>query len=66
MNPNSFSGKLQDHFSEGKSGSFFCPTPDGSFIIKTTEAEEAKTLIELLPAYYQVTEKNILLNGVSI
>ena len=54
MNPRKFLGKLKDHFSEGKSGSFFAFSPDNNFIIKTTEAEEAQTLLEILPAYYHV------------
>jgi 1-phosphatidylinositol-4-phosphate 5-kinase len=49
-----FIGNLSDHFSEGKSGSFFCFSPDGNFIIKTAEQEEADALQSILPAYYKV------------
>jgi hypothetical protein len=41
-------------FSEGRSGSFFCFSPDKCFIIKTIPESEAKLLNKILPAYYQV------------
>ena len=43
-------------FSEGRSGSFFCFSPDKCFIIKTIPESEAKLLNKILPAYYQVPD----------
>ncbi len=55
MNAKSFLGNLDNQkFSEGKSGSFFCFSPDKNFILKTITAEEAKVLKNLLPFYYRV------------
>ena len=38
----------------GKSGSLFFFSEDMRFIVKTLPKREAKMLIEILPAYYQV------------
>lgn len=45
-------------FSEGRSGSFFCFSPDKCFIIKTIPESEAKLLNKILPAYYQYIGNN--------
>eukprot|EP01101_Sappina_pedata_P006844 TRINITY_DN3505_c0_g1_i1.p1 TRINITY_DN3505_c0_g1~~TRINITY_DN3505_c0_g1_i1.p1 ORF type:complete len:573 (+),score=196.61 TRINITY_DN3505_c0_g1_i1:55-1773(+) len=40
-------------FSEGKSGSFFCFTPDNSFVIKTLFSDEVAVLTSILPSYFE-------------
>jgi len=53
LHPESFLGNLKNqNFSEGKSGSFFCFSPDKRFILKTIDQSEAAVLMEILPAYY--------------
>lgn len=42
---------LHAHFSDGASSSFFCKSGDGSLVVKTLEAFEVVTLIDMLPAY---------------
>jgi hypothetical protein len=44
-------GKLNAHFSDGASSSFFCRSPDGALIVKTVTSGEAEVLLRLLPAY---------------
>jgi hypothetical protein len=41
-------------FSDGRSGSFFCFSPDRKFIIKTIPDVELETLVTILPYYYTV------------
>jgi len=54
LNPQSFLGNLDNQkFSEGKSGSFFCFSPDKNFILKTITAQEANLLKKLLLSYYK-------------
>jgi len=45
-------------FSEGRSGSFFCFSPDKCLIIKTIPESEAQLLSKILPAYYQYITSN--------
>lgn len=55
IKPESFLQSLDNQkFSEGRSGSFFCFSPDKCFIIKTIPPNEASLLREILPRYYQV------------
>ena len=56
LSPESFLGNLQNQkFSEGRSGAFFCFSPNKNFILKTISHSEANVLKEILPSYYQVT-----------
>jgi len=53
LHAESFLGNLKNqNFSEGKSGSFFCFSPDKNFIMKTIDISEAQVLREILPSYY--------------
>lgn len=55
LQPQVFLGNLTNQkFSEGRSGSFFCFSPDKSLIIKTIPKGEANVLKNILPTYYQV------------
>lgn len=56
MHPDKFLKSLDNQkFSEGKSGSFFCFSPDKSFILKTIPESEAILLKKILPSYYMVS-----------
>ena len=53
--PDMFLGNLNNQkFSEGRSGAFFCFSPNKNFILKTITKSEAKLLQSLLPTYYPV------------
>jgi hypothetical protein len=55
LNPQVFLTQLNDQkFSEGRSGSFFCFSPDKEFIIKTIPQSEAMLLQSILSAYHNV------------
>jgi len=52
LHPENFLSSLKSQqFSDGKSGSFFCFSPDKNFIIKTIEQEEAHLLKRQLPNF---------------
>ena len=53
---------LQELSNAGASGSLFYVTNDDEFIIKTVQHKEADFLQKLLPGYYLVRNKNIVLN----
>eukprot|EP01097_Dermamoeba_algensis_P009958 TRINITY_DN7180_c0_g1_i1.p1 TRINITY_DN7180_c0_g1~~TRINITY_DN7180_c0_g1_i1.p1 ORF type:complete len:705 (-),score=151.69 TRINITY_DN7180_c0_g1_i1:190-2004(-) len=53
LEPEAFLASLDDQkFSEGRSGSFFCFSPDKNFIIKTIPDYEAYALKDILSEYY--------------
>jgi 1-phosphatidylinositol-4-phosphate 5-kinase len=59
LHAESFLGNLKNqNFSEGKSGSFFCFSPDNNFIMKTIDISEVKVLREILPSYYDHLASN--------
>eukprot|EP00027_Filamoeba_sp_ATCC50430_P002555 CAMPEP_0168562144 /NCGR_PEP_ID=MMETSP0413-20121227/11967_1 /TAXON_ID=136452 /ORGANISM="Filamoeba nolandi, Strain NC-AS-23-1" /LENGTH=615 /DNA_ID=CAMNT_0008593553 /DNA_START=407 /DNA_END=2254 /DNA_ORIENTATION=- len=59
MHPDKFLKSLDNQkFSEGKSGSFFCFSPDKSFILKTIPESEAILLKKILPSYYMYLSTN--------
>jgi len=45
-------------YTEGRSASFFCFSPDKKFIIKTVPESEALELIRILPYYYRHLDEN--------
>lgn len=55
LNPSKFLEKALNNqqFSSGKSGSFFCFSPDKRIIVKTISSQDAKTLYKILKQYYQ-------------
>ncbi|KNC54944.1 phosphatidylinositol-4-phosphate 5-kinase [Thecamonas trahens ATCC 50062] len=44
-------GAIHAHFSAAASGSFFCKSPDGLFVVKTMDKRELAVLLDLMPAY---------------
>eukprot|EP00027_Filamoeba_sp_ATCC50430_P004402 CAMPEP_0168550528 /NCGR_PEP_ID=MMETSP0413-20121227/5692_1 /TAXON_ID=136452 /ORGANISM="Filamoeba nolandi, Strain NC-AS-23-1" /LENGTH=524 /DNA_ID=CAMNT_0008581003 /DNA_START=524 /DNA_END=2098 /DNA_ORIENTATION=+ len=59
LHPERFLSSLDTQkFSEGKSGSFFCFSPDKNFIIKTIPESEAIVLRKILPDYYHHLSAN--------
>merc|ERR1712176_1683163 len=46
------------NFSEGRSGAFFFFTPNNKYLIKTLNKNEAKLLIDSLPAYVEYLKQN--------
>lgn len=59
LHPDRFLASLDTQkFSEGKSGSFFCFSPDKNFIMKTIPESEAIVLRKILPDYYHHLSAN--------
>eukprot|EP01103_Thecamoeba_quadrilineata_P000489 TRINITY_DN10421_c0_g1_i1.p1 TRINITY_DN10421_c0_g1~~TRINITY_DN10421_c0_g1_i1.p1 ORF type:complete len:740 (+),score=85.71 TRINITY_DN10421_c0_g1_i1:162-2222(+) len=59
LNPEKFfSQNTLQKFSDGRSGSFFCFTPDKKFLLKTLTRSESRTLFHLLKHYYPYLEQN--------
>ncbi|KAL6077846.1 PIPK domain-containing protein, variant 3 [Balamuthia mandrillaris] len=59
LDPETFLASLDSQkFSEGRSGSFFCFSPDKCFIIKTISRSEAKLLVSILPDLYRYMANN--------
>jgi len=59
IQPETFLENLENQkFSEGRSGSFFCFSPDKCFIIKTIPQNEAHLLRQILPSYYGYMMQN--------
>ena len=52
------SKKIQEQFSEGRSGAFFFFTHDSKYIIKTVTKEEALLLLRILPDFVQHFNEN--------
>eukprot|EP01121_Diplochlamys_sp_Union-15-3_P019861 TRINITY_DN7587_c0_g1_i1.p1 TRINITY_DN7587_c0_g1~~TRINITY_DN7587_c0_g1_i1.p1 ORF type:complete len:692 (-),score=84.07 TRINITY_DN7587_c0_g1_i1:5-2080(-) len=58
LKPSAFMNSLMStqKFSDGRSGSFFCLSPDKKFIIKTIPNSEMKVLRRILPSYFRHLE----------
>ena len=57
LNDNANINSVKAKFSEGKSGAFFYMTHDEKYMVKTVSQSEAKTLLRILPGYFEHVRK---------